>query len=127
MHEIKTHSIAQLVETLRRSSGLFAEVGDGLYCFANQAFQVYFAALYLISKSQEERRELAAKRFLSNKWSEPLLLMLMYKSALNNRDEQREIVGQQVAERDWSERMHEARRELIARVIGRHRGHAANP
>ncbi len=90
-HEIKTHTIAQLVETLRRSSGLFAEVGDGLFCFANQAFQVYFAALYLISKSREERRELAAKRFLSNKWHEPLLLVLMYKSARNSRDEQREI------------------------------------
>ena len=91
MHEIKKHSIDQLVETLSRSSGLFAEVGDGLYCFANQAFQVYFAALYLISKSQEERRELAAKRFLSNKWSEPLLLMLMYKSARISRNDQREI------------------------------------
>jgi hypothetical protein len=89
--EIKTHTIAQLIETLRRSSGLFAEVGDGLFCFANEAFQVYFTALYLISKSREERRELTAKHFLSNKWSEPLLLMLMYKNARNSRDEQREI------------------------------------
>ena len=91
VYEIKTHTIAQLIETLRRSSELFAEIGDGLFCFANQAFQNYFAALYLISKSPEERRELAAKRFLSKKWSEPLLLMLMYKSASNSRDEQREI------------------------------------
>ena len=90
-HEIKTHTIAQLIETLRRSSGLFAEVGDSLYCFANQAFQVYFAALYLLSKSREERRELVAKCILSNKWHEPLLLMLMYKSARKSRDEQREI------------------------------------
>jgi hypothetical protein len=91
VHEIKTYAVAQLIETLRRSSGLFAEVGDGLFCFAKEAFQVYYAALYLISKSREERRELAAKRFLSNKWSEPLLLMLMYKSSRNSREEQREI------------------------------------
>ena len=91
VQEVKTHTVAQLLETLRRSSGLFAEVGDDLYCFAKQAYQVYFAALYLISKSREERRELAVKRFLSNKWYEPLLLMLMYKSARNSRDEQREI------------------------------------
>jgi hypothetical protein len=91
VHEIKAHKIGQLVETLRRSSGLFAEVGDGLYCFANRTFQVYFAALYLFRRSQEERRELAVKRYLSIRWNEPLLLMLMYKNARNNRDEQREI------------------------------------
>jgi hypothetical protein len=34
---------------------------------------------------------LAVKRFLSLKWYEPLLLMLMYKSTRNSRDEQREI------------------------------------
>jgi hypothetical protein len=89
--EIKTHTVAQLIETLRRSGGLFAEVGDGLFCFANEAFQVYFAALYLISKSSEELRDLAVHCFLSNRWHEPLLLMLMYKSARNSRDEQREI------------------------------------
>ena len=91
VHEIKAHKIGQLVETLRRSSGLFAEVGDGLYCFANRTFQVYFAALYLIHRTQEERRELAVKRYLSVRWSEPLLLMLMFKNARNSRDEQREI------------------------------------
>jgi hypothetical protein len=91
VYEIKMHTITQLVETPRRSSGLFAEVGNGLFCFANEAFQVYYAALYLNSKSREERRELAAKCFLSNKWSEPLLLMLMCKSARNSRDERREI------------------------------------
>lgn len=34
---------------------------------------------------------MAAKRSLLNKWYEPLLLMLMYKSARKTRDEQREI------------------------------------
>jgi hypothetical protein len=91
VHEIKEYNIAQLIETLRRSSGLFAEVGDDLFCFANQTFQDFFAALYLLNRSREERRQLAVKHFLSTKWSEPLLLMLMYKSARNSRDEQREI------------------------------------
>jgi NACHT domain-containing protein len=91
VHEIKEYNIAQLVETLRRSSGLFAEVGDDLFCFANQTFQDFFAALYLLHRSREERRQLAVKHFLSSKWSEPLLLILMYKSAHSSRDEQREI------------------------------------
>jgi hypothetical protein len=34
---------------------------------------------------------LAVKRYLSIRWNEPLLLMLMYKNARNSRDEQREI------------------------------------
>jgi hypothetical protein len=91
VHEIKDHSIAQLIETLRRSSGLFAEVGDDLFCFANQTFQDFYAALYLLRRSREERSQLSVKHFLSIKWSEPLLLMLMYKSAHSSRDEQREI------------------------------------
>jgi hypothetical protein len=91
VHEIKDHNIAQLIETLRRSSGLFAEVGDDLFCFANQTFQDFYAALYLLRRSREERRQLAVKHFLSIKWSEPLLLMLMYKSVHSSRDEQREI------------------------------------
>jgi hypothetical protein len=91
VHEIKEYNIAQLIETLRRSSGLFAEVGDDLFCFANQTFQYFFAALYLLNRSRDERRQLAVKRFLSLKWNEPLLLMLMYKSARNSHDERREI------------------------------------
>lgn len=91
VHEIRENNIAQLVETLRRSSGLFAEVGDDLFCFANEAFQDYFAALYLLRKSREERSQLAVKYFLSSSWSEPL--MLMYKNARSSRDEQREING----------------------------------
>ncbi len=91
VHEIKDHNIARLIETLRRSSGLFAEVGDALFCFANQTFQDFYAALYLLHRSREERRQLAVKHFLSARWSEPLLLMLMYKSAHSSRDEQREI------------------------------------
>jgi hypothetical protein len=91
LYEIKLHTIKQLVETLRRSSGLFAEVGEGLFCFPNQAFQDYYAALYLLNKSREERRELVARCFTSNKWSEPILLMLMCKRAHNSRDERGEI------------------------------------
>ena len=90
-HEVTENDIAQLVETLRRSSGLFAEVGDDLFCFANQTFQDFFAALYLLRRPKEERKQLAVKHFLSTRWSEPLLLMLIYKSARNSRDEQREI------------------------------------
>lgn len=90
-HEIKANNVAQLLETLRRSSGLFGEVGDGLFCFANQTFQDYFAALYLIRYSQEERKEKVVKRVLSNRWNEALLLMLMYKNTCNSREEHREI------------------------------------
>jgi hypothetical protein len=51
--EIKAHHSLQLLETIRRSSGLFGEVGDNLLCFANQTFQDYFAALYLIREQGE--------------------------------------------------------------------------
>jgi hypothetical protein len=37
LHEIKNQSVAELIEALRRSSGLFAEVGDDLYCNVNCA------------------------------------------------------------------------------------------
>ena len=91
VHEIKENDVAQLVETLRRSSGLFAQVGDDLFYFANQTFQDYFAALHLIHMPREERRRLAVKLFRSSGWSEPLLLMLMYKNTRGSREEQREV------------------------------------
>jgi hypothetical protein len=91
VHEIKEHHMTRLVEMLRRSSGLFAEAGDDLFCFANQTYQDFFAALYLLRRSREERRQLAVQRFLSTRWNEPLLLMLIYKSAHTSRDEQKEV------------------------------------
>lgn len=89
--EIEENDITQLILALRRSSGLFAEVGDDFYCFANQAFQDFYTAVYLLRRSREERRQLAARHFLSIKWSEPLLLILMYKNTRSSRDERREI------------------------------------
>jgi hypothetical protein len=92
VHEVKDNDVAQLIEKLRRSSGVFAEVGDDLFCFANQAFQDFYAALYLLRRPREERRQLAVKHALSIKWSEPLLLVLMYKNTRSSRDEQKETI-----------------------------------
>jgi hypothetical protein len=89
-HEVKEDEIAFFIETLRRSSGLFVEVGDELFCFAQRTFQDYFTAVYLLRRSRAERKQHVIQHYHSAAWTEPLLLMLMYKNRQSSRDVLRE-------------------------------------
>jgi len=77
--EIRESEIAQFIETLRRSSGLFVEGGEGLFYFANRTIQDYYVVLYLLHMPQEELKQFAFQQYHAATWGEPLLLALTYK------------------------------------------------
>ena len=87
--EVNENTVTLFIETLCKSSGLFANVGEGLYSFTYSAFQDYFAALYLLRKLSKERRQIAVQHYQEVIWREPLLLMLLSKS--KRIDEQKEV------------------------------------
>ena len=87
--EVNENTVTLFIETLCKSSGLFANVGEGLYSFTYSAFQDYFAALYLLRKPSKERRQIAVQHYQEVIWREPLLLMLLSKS--KRIDEQKEV------------------------------------
>ncbi len=73
--EITEDAILQFIETLRSSSGLFVEVGEELFCFANSTFRDYFVARYLLRKPREELQQFALEHSQQDVWREPLLLL----------------------------------------------------
>jgi len=83
--EVTEDTILQFIETLRSSSGLFVEVGEQLFCFANSTFQDYFVARYLLRKPREELEQFALEHSQQDVWREPLLLL--------NADKSVEIAG----------------------------------
>ncbi len=78
--EITEDTILRFIETLRSSSGLFVEVGEQLFCFANSTFQGYFVARYLLRKPREELEQFALEHSQQDVWREPLLLLNADKS-----------------------------------------------
>src|SRR5258708_21385639 len=83
--EITEDTILRFIETLRSSSGLFVEVGEQLFCFANSTFRDYFVAQYLLRKPREEQKQFALEHSQQDVWREPLLLL--------NADKSVEIAG----------------------------------
>ncbi len=73
--EITEDTILQFIETLRSSSGLFVEVGEQLFSFANSTFRDYFVAQYLLRKPREELEQFALEHSQQDVWREPLLLL----------------------------------------------------
>ncbi len=80
LSEVRESDISQFIVTLRRSSGLLVEGGEDLFYFANRPFQDYFVVLYLLRMPQEELNQLVVEHYYTDKWREPLQLMLTYKS-----------------------------------------------
>ncbi len=78
--EITEDTILQFIETLRSSSGLFVEVGEQLFSFANSTFRDYFVAQYLLRKPREELEQFALEHSQQDVWREPLLLLNADKS-----------------------------------------------
>ncbi|MBV8822603.1 MAG: hypothetical protein JO123_07420, partial [Ktedonobacteraceae bacterium] len=88
---ISDEDTQQFIATLRSSSGLFVESGQGLFSFMHRTFQEYYVALYLLDKQHYPPDQL--KQFICDHnsiaiWREPLLLTIAYKSGQRDREEQ---------------------------------------
>jgi hypothetical protein len=81
--EIREEDVMQFIETLRRSSGLFAEGGEDLFYFANRTLQDYYVVRYLLHMPQEELKQFAFQHSHAARWRELLLLALRYNSRQN--------------------------------------------
>lgn len=79
--------IHQLIETLRSSSSLIIEVGQGLYSFMHRTFQEYFVALYLLRMAPEALKQFIRMHYRDAIWHEPLLLAIAYKSEQSSRED----------------------------------------
>jgi hypothetical protein len=89
-HPANGNDIEQFIQTLRRTSGLFVESGQGLFSFMHRTFQEYYVALYLLRQTAEARKDFAQQHYLVPVWREPLLLAIAYKSGRTNASEWRE-------------------------------------
>src|SRR5207244_1092395 len=67
-------TIQQFIKTLRSSSGLFVETGQGLFTFMHRTFQEYYAARYLLRKPLDKLQDFARNYCHIAIWHEPLLL-----------------------------------------------------
>jgi hypothetical protein len=85
-----SREIQQLIETLRSSSSLIIEVGQGLYSFMHRTFQEYFVALYLLRMAPEALKQFIRLHYRDAIWHEPLLLAIAYKSEQSSREDHRE-------------------------------------
>ncbi len=86
----KSNDIHQFIDTIRSSSGLIIEIGQGLYSFMHRAFQEYFVALYLLRMTPETLKQFAKQHYLEPIWHEPLLLAIAYKSEQSSHEDHQE-------------------------------------
>jgi hypothetical protein len=66
--EITQGEITQFIETLRRSSGLFVEGGEGLFYYASRTIQDYYVLEYLLHMPQEELKQFALQHYQLLLW-----------------------------------------------------------
>ena len=83
-------TIKRFIDTLRSSSGLFIETGQGLFSFMHRTFQEYFAAQHLLHRPFDSLQEFVREQSHTANWHEPLLLLIAYKSTQSSRDEQKQ-------------------------------------
>ncbi len=72
--------IDQFIDTIRQSSGLFVEGGQGLFCFMHRTFQEYYVAQHLMPKPADELRTFVQQHSHHSIWHEPFLLLIAEKS-----------------------------------------------
>src|SRR5216684_9269149 len=89
-HPAKSNDIYQFIDTIRSSSGLIIEIGQGLFSFMHRTFEEYFVALYLLRMTSETLKQFVRQHFLESIWHEPLLLSIAYKSEQSSREDHRE-------------------------------------
>ncbi len=85
--QTKDAAAQEFIETLRSSSGLFVESGQGLFSFMHRTFEEYYVALYLLRKPSEELKQFIIENHTRSTWHEPLLLTIAYKSVQGNKEE----------------------------------------
>ena len=88
--ETKDAAVQEFIETLRSSSGLFVESGQGLFSSMRRTFQEYYAALYLLRKPPEELKQFVRENQTLAIWHEPRLLAIAYKSIQGSQEERRQ-------------------------------------
>jgi hypothetical protein len=80
------NEIDLFVDTIRQSSGLFVEGGQGLFCFMHRTFQEYYVAQYLITKPADELRAFVQQHCHHSIWREPFLLLIAEKSTQKSQE-----------------------------------------
>ena len=78
--------IEQFIETIRQSSGLFVEGGQGLFCFMHRTFQEYYVAQHLMPKPANELRAFVEQHCRHSIWHEPFLLLIAEKSTQKSQE-----------------------------------------
>ncbi|MEO6888414.1 MAG: hypothetical protein ABI456_04585 [Ktedonobacteraceae bacterium] len=92
----RDEAITQFIKTLRTSSGLFVETGQGLFSFMHRTFQEYYASHSLYTKPADNLKDFVREHYKKPTWREPLLLLVANKSGQQSADEQRqagELIG----------------------------------
>ncbi len=85
------NTVENFTETIRDSSGLFVEIGQGLYSFMHRTFQEYYVARYLLRQTPKDRKDFVRTKFTSAIWREALLLAIASKST-ENKAEANELI-----------------------------------
>ena len=85
------HTVENFTKTIRDSSGLFVEIGQGLYSFMHRTFQEYYVARYLLRQTPKDRKDFVRTKFTSAIWREALLLAIASKST-ENKAEANELI-----------------------------------
>lgn len=104
LEQIERAHVEQFIETLRSSSSLFVERGQGLFGFLHRTFQEYYTMRYLVDKQHyplvdkrlepaEDLRAFVAQKCHTSTWHEPLLLLIAYKSEQKDRDERQQATS----------------------------------
>src|SRR6266571_4179239 len=97
--DVRDATILRFIETLRRTSGLFVESGQGLFTFMHRTFQEYYVARYLLRKAPDELQQFARDHYSIALWREPLLLATAYKSS-NDEQQQTSALIEAIADTD---------------------------
>ncbi len=104
LDQIQSSNVEKFIDTLRSSSSLFVERGQGLYGFIHRTFQEYYVMRYLVDKRhyplvdehlppEEDLKAFVAQKCHISTWREPLLLLIAYKSEQKDRDERKQATA----------------------------------
>jgi NACHT domain len=86
----KAQDIQRFIDTIRSSSGLIIEIGQGLFSFMHRTFEEYYVALYILRMNSEALKQFVRQHYLEPIWHEPLLLAIAYKCEQSSREDHKE-------------------------------------
>jgi hypothetical protein len=102
--QIQRSAVETFIDTLRSSSSLFVERGQGLYGFLHRTFQEYYVMRYLVDTHHfpfvdqhltpdEDLKAFVEQKCHTSTWHEPLLLLIAYKSEQKDRKERQQATA----------------------------------